>query len=93
MQCDDIVHGISQMLQGTSRPGSSHIRLCLVKLQSHSNIPFPAPAAEPDLSPLLKSKHVEPVRYYLCKEPPHLITLDISDSDEDMVTATSSVEE
>jgi len=58
----DIVPAISQMLQGTSRPGSSHIRLGSVKPQSKSSIPSGEPAAEPNSSTLLKAKPVEPER-------------------------------
>jgi len=61
-----IVPGISQRPQGTSRPGSSHIRLRLVKPQSQSSIPSGEPAAEPDSSMLLKAKPVEPVCFYPC---------------------------
>ena len=63
MESLDIVPGI---LQGTSRPRSSHIRLGSVKLQSKVSIPSGEPAAEPDLSTLLKAKPVEPVSYYPC---------------------------
>jgi len=62
----DIVPGISER---TSRPGSSHIRLGSVKPQSKSSIPSGEPAAEPDLSPLLKAKPVEPVSLYPCIWP------------------------
>jgi len=57
----DIVPGILQRPQGTSRPGSSHIRLGSVKLQSKSSIPSGEPAAEPESSTLPKAKPVEPV--------------------------------
>jgi hypothetical protein len=66
MESLDIVAGISQRPQGTSRPGSSHIRLGLVKPQSQSSIPSGEPAAEPDLSMLLKAKPVEPISFYPC---------------------------
>jgi hypothetical protein len=62
----DIVPGISQRQQGTSRPGSSHSWLGSVKPQSKSGIPCGEPAAEPDLSMLLKGKLVELVSFYLC---------------------------
>jgi len=61
MECVDIVPGISQRPQGTSRPGSCDIRLGSVKPQSKSSIPSGEPAAEPDSSILLKAKPVEPV--------------------------------
>jgi hypothetical protein len=66
MESLDIVPGISQRPQGTSRPGSSHIRLCSMKPQSKSSIPSGEPAAEPDSSMLLKAKPVEPVSIYPC---------------------------
>jgi len=58
MKSLDMVPGISE---GTSRPGSSHVRLGSVKPQSKSSIPSGEPAAEPDSSPLLKAKPVQPV--------------------------------
>jgi len=61
MESVDIVPGISQRPQGTSRPASSHIRLSSVKKQSKSSIPSGDPAVEPDSSTLLKVKPVEPV--------------------------------
>jgi len=72
MESVDIVPGISQRPQGTSRPGSSHIRLGSVKPQSKSGIPSGEPAAEPNSSTLLKAKpvesisSVEPVSFYPC---------------------------
>jgi len=70
----DIVPGISE---GTSRPGSCHTRLGSVKPQSKSSIPSGEPAAEPDSSPLLKAKPVEPVSFYPCKWPPANYHIDI----------------
>jgi hypothetical protein len=66
MLCLDIVPGISQRPQGTARPGSSHNRLGSVKLQSKSCIPGGDPAAESDLSMLLKAKPIEIVSFYPC---------------------------
>jgi len=72
MESVDIVPGISQRPQGTSPPGSSHIRLGSVMPQSKSSIPSGEPAAEPDSSTLLKAKpvepasSVEPVSFYPC---------------------------
>jgi len=63
MESLDIVPGISQ---GTSWPGSSHIRLGSVKQQAKLSIPSGEPAAEPDLSTLLNAKPVEPVSFYPC---------------------------
>jgi len=66
MESLDIFPGISQWPQGTSRPGSSHIRLGSVKPQSQLSIQSGQPAAEPDSSMLLKAKPVEPVSFYPC---------------------------
>jgi hypothetical protein len=60
----DVVPGISQMPQGTSRPGSSHIRLDSVRPQLNTSISGLQPAVEPDTSPLLKAKPIEPVSFY-----------------------------
>jgi hypothetical protein len=62
----DMVPGISQMPQGTSRPGSSHIRLGSVKPQLNTSISGLVHTVEPDTSPLLKAKPVEPVSFYPC---------------------------
>jgi len=62
----DTVPRISQMPQGTSWPGSSHIRLGSVKPQSNSTISGLEPAAEPNTLPLLNVKPVEPVSIYPC---------------------------
>jgi len=70
MEILDIVPGISQRPQGTSQPGSSHIWLDWVKLQSKSSILRGEPAAEPDSSTLLIAKPVEPVSFYHCILPP-----------------------
>jgi len=59
----DIVPGILQMPEGTSRPGSSHIRLGSVKPQSNTSISGLEPAVEPDTSPLLIAKPVELVSF------------------------------
>jgi len=63
MESLDIVAGI---LEGTSRPGSSHIRLGSVKPQSKPSITSGEPTAESDSSPLLNAKPVEPVSLYPC---------------------------
>jgi hypothetical protein len=62
----DIAPGISQMPQGISQPGSSHIRLGSVKPQSNMSISGLEPAAEPDTSRLLKAKPAERVSFYHC---------------------------
>jgi len=66
MENFDIVPGILQRPQGTSQPGSSHIRLGSVKPESKSSIPSGEPAAEPDSSMLLEAKPVESVNFYPC---------------------------
>jgi hypothetical protein len=66
MECLEIVPGISQMPQGTTRPGSSYIRLSSVKPHRNTSKPGLEPAVETDLSPVLKAKTVEPVCFYLC---------------------------
>jgi hypothetical protein len=66
MESLDIVPRISQRPQGTSRPGSSHIRLGSVKPQSKSCIPGGEPDVEPDSSTLLKAMPVELVSFYPC---------------------------
>jgi hypothetical protein len=70
----DIVPGIAA---GTARPRSIHIRPGAVKPQSESSIPCGEPAAEPDSSPLLKAKPVEPVSFYPCIWPPANYHIDI----------------
>jgi len=66
MESLDIVSGISQRPQGTSRPGRSYIRLGSVKPQSKWCIPGGEPAAEPDSSMFLKAKPIEPVSVCPC---------------------------
>jgi len=66
MESLDIVPGISQMLQGTSQPGSSHMRLGSGKPQSDTGIPSVAPAMELESLPMLQAKPVEPVSFYPC---------------------------
>jgi len=66
MECVDIVPGISQMLQGTSRPGSSHMWLGSGKLLLDTGIPGYAPAAELDSSPMVRAKPIEPISFYTC---------------------------
>jgi len=62
----EIVPGISQMPRGTSRPGSSHIRLVSVEPQWKTIVSGLEPAAEADMFPLLKAKPVEPLSFYPC---------------------------
>jgi len=66
MESLDIIPGILQRPQRTSRQESSHIRLGSVKPQSKLSIASGEPAAEPDSSMLLKAKPIEPVSFYPC---------------------------
>jgi len=67
LECLDIVPGLLHMTQGTSRPGSRHIRLGSVKMQSNTTISGFEPAAQLDTLPLLRVKPVEPVHFYPCR--------------------------
>jgi hypothetical protein len=78
------------MPQETSRPGSSHMRLGSGKRQSATCIPSFVSATEVDPSPMLNAKSLEPICIYPCIKPRQLITLWISDSDEEMVMARAS---
>jgi len=60
----EIVPKISQILQGTSRPGCRYIMLGWMKPQFNAGRSGLKPAAERDSSRLLNSKHVEPVSFY-----------------------------
>jgi len=64
MECLEIVHGILQMPHGSSWPGSCHIRLGSVKLQLNTSKSSLEPAAEHNMSSLLKAKPVEPASFY-----------------------------
>jgi len=83
MESLDIVPGISQRQQWTSRPGSIDIRLGLGNPQSKSSITSGGLAAEHDSSTLLKADpvepgcSVEPVICYPCIEPPAIYHMDI----------------
>jgi len=93
MECLDIVPGISRMPQGTSRPGSSAMRLDCGKPQLATWIAGLAPATELHLSPMWKAKPVELLSCDHVRGPPQLITVWKSDSDGDMLTAPASSEE
>ena len=71
------LHSVPGIAQGTAQPGSIYIRLGSVKPQSKLSIPSGEPAAEPDSSPLLKAKPVEPVTFYPCIWPPADYDIDI----------------
>jgi len=75
MECLVIVHGISQLLQGTSQPGCCLIRLGSGKPQSNVRIPRLAAAAEPDSTRIQKVKPVDLVSFYTCISTPQLIAI------------------
>jgi len=74
MECLDIVFGILQMPQGTSRPGSSHMRLGSGKPQLNTSIPGLAPTTEPDSLLTQNGKPVELESFNPCISPPQRIT-------------------
>jgi len=82
-----------QMLQVTSEPGSSHMRLGLWKLQPHIRIPSLPPAPMTNWSPMQQSTHDESVSFNRCILRPKLISIYKLDSHEDMVTAPASPEQ
>ena len=65
----DIIPGISQMPQGTSRPGSSHMRLGSGRLQSNKRIASLPSNVEPDSSPIMKANPIQPISLYPCILP------------------------
>jgi hypothetical protein len=69
MECLNFVPVISQMMQGTSQPGSRQVRIGSVKPQSNTSIPGHEPTVEAALSPLLKAKPGETVSIYPCIKP------------------------
>jgi len=60
MQTLDIVPRQYQLPQGSSRPGSSQMRLCSEKPQSHTDIESLLPDAVANSSPIENAKGVEP---------------------------------
>jgi len=64
MESLDIVPGILEMPQGTSRPGSSHIRQTSGRWQSNKHRALLPPDMEPDWSLINKAKPFEPVSLY-----------------------------
>jgi hypothetical protein len=75
MECLDIFPGISQMPDGSSQPGSRHIRLDSGKPPWNMSIPWFAPTTEQDSSLIHNAKAVELVRFKPCKWPPKLIII------------------
>jgi len=66
VECLDIVPGMSQMPHGTSRSGSSNMRLRSGKPQSDTCIPSVVPAIQMNSSPMLIVKPAEPISFYTC---------------------------
>jgi len=66
MKCHESFPGISPMAQGTSRPGSSQMRLGSMKPKSNMSISGLEVATERNMSHLLKVKPDEPVSLYPC---------------------------
>jgi len=60
----------SQMLQGTSRPGSCHMRLGSGEPQCHKHVASQLPDQAPDSSLIMIVKPVEPVSFCTCRLPP-----------------------
>jgi len=86
MEYLDIDPGIPQMPQGTSWPGSSHIRLGSGKPQSNKPIASLQLNTEPYSSQMKNLKAVEPVSFYGCILHAELFTILQSDSNRAMVT-------
>jgi len=66
MVCLDIFPGLVQLLQGTARPGSTHLRSGSGKLQSDAGITALSLAAEHDSSHMRNAMPVEPISFYPC---------------------------
>jgi hypothetical protein len=75
LDCLDIVPGISKLLQGTSRTGRSHIRLCSGKLQLNAGISDVGPTAKPDALANQTAKRAELVSFYNGISRPQIITI------------------
>jgi len=70
MEYLEIVPRISTMLQGTSQPRSSQMRLGSMKPQLNTSIYGLPPPAQHDTSPLMTGKPDESISFYPCIEPP-----------------------
>jgi len=88
----DIVPGISQILQGTFPQGSIQMRPGSGKARSDKGIAYLAPDMDPNSWSIQTLKSCAPVSYYPCICPPHLITMQKSDSDKGMGTAPALLE-
>jgi len=72
----ECLHSVSRILelpQGTSRPGSSHIKLGSIKPESNKGIAGLLPNTEADSSHIQTAKPVQPVSNDPCMLPPQLI--------------------
>jgi len=81
METLDITSGLSQLLQGQSRQGSSHGWLGPGKPQSYKHMSSLLQDTMPDSLPIKKLKHVQPVSHYHCKLPLQVITIKKSEWD------------
>ena len=70
METLHIVPRISQMPQGTSRPGSSDVRVGSRETQLNERIASLSPDTKPDSSLIEKVKPVQPISCYTCVIPP-----------------------
>jgi len=93
METLDSVPGELQQPQVISQQGSSHMKLGSWKPQTHKRIPSLPAAPIPNSSSIQKSQHVGPISLNPCILSPKLITIQKSDSDQDMVTAPVPPEE
>jgi len=87
MQTLDIVLEYSQMPAVTSPLGSSQMRLCSDKPQSHKFTPVLSPDTVTDLIPIQHVKPYEAVMVYPYIHHPYSITIYKSNMDEDMMMA------
>ena len=69
MQSVEIIPGILQLLQATSWPGSSHMRLGSERPQWIKHIASLPPDMEPDSSLIQNAKPLEPISLYPCIFP------------------------
>jgi len=93
MESPDIIPGSSQWTQGTSRQGSCHIRPGSGKPQSNKRIHSLPPCLVRNSSLITHAMSVGPISFYPCILPPQQITIQKSESDEEMETAQAVPEE
>jgi len=93
MEWLDVVHGISQMLQGNFWWESGNMRLGSRQPQSSNVIVCLLPEADINSVCVQNLKPVYPVGYYPCWLPPELITIEKVDSAKELVTPPALPEE